>query len=305
MSGPPWVSYVNCSAGATYKASGVTKHGDFQVWVHQGKLTMNDEVLENMGESFWVALGAHADLEIAGTAYIAGAKFELDPSLSEDEFTSAFIGPKFRSYSFADAVAKRRNANLHPDPHICNGSSPSMDFVFGSLRGHVDPPSVAVVNCAPSSTPEGNFVWSHFHPFGALYLPLSGEICFATKDVVCATPGVARWTSANLQYYEYFRKINETNSAADKVRDIAGVPAERCQYPNIFAVTNFDGLGGRPGVPNFDDWPVNAHDNHYALGIAPWGIFRKMTVQATKVVVKASVVEMEDLESSVPVPHLV
>jgi len=258
-----------------------------------------------MGESFWVAVGAHADLEIAGNAYIAGAKFELDPSLREDEFTSAFSGPKFRPYSLADAVANRHNASLQHDPHICNGSSPSKDFVFGSRYGHVDPPSVTVLNCAPSSTPEGNFVWSHFHPFGALYLPLSGEICFATKDVVCASPGIARWTSANLQYYEYFRKINETNSGADAVRDIAGVPAAQCQYPNVFAVTNFDGFGGRPGVPNFDDWPSNSHHNHLALGIGPWGVFRKMTVQATKVVVKASAVEMEDLERSAPFARLV
>merc|ERR1711988_895863 len=141
-----------------------------------------------------------------------------------------------------------------------------MDFVFGS-RTHVDPPSVVVLNCAPSSSPEGNFVWSHFHPFGALYIPFSGEICFSTKDVVCVAPGTARWTSANLMYYEFFRKINVTNAGAEAVRDLAMVPPEKCQYPNVFAVTNFDGNAVPPGVPNFRDWPLNAHNTTSAVGI--------------------------------------
>lgn len=296
MSGPPWVSYINCSEGASYKVRGAAVHGDFQIWVHNGKVALNGQLLSHMGESFWVALGASADLEVEGTAYVAGAKFELDTSKST-VFTSSYAGPTFRNYSLADAKANRGQSKLQADPHICNGSSPSMDFVFGS-RTHVDPPSVAVLNCAPSSNPEENFVWSHFHPYGALYLPMSGEICFSTDKVVCASPGTARWTSANLQYYEYFRKINVTNKAADTVRDIAGVSPSKCQYPNVFAVTNFDGFTLPTGVPNFDDWPVNAHGRKAAAGPknAPWGVFPKMTVQATKVVVKASAVVMEDDE---------
>lgn len=289
MSGPPWVSYINCTAGASYKVRGVNVHGDFQIWVHDGRVALNGQVLSQMGESFWVALGATADLEVKGTAYVAGSKFELDTSEDGIVFTSSYVGPKFRNYSYVDAKANRSNSKLVADIHICNGSSPSMDFVFGS-HTQVDPPSVSVLNCAPASNPEGNFVWSHFHPYGALYLPFSGEICFATNDVVCAGPGTARWTSANLQYYEFFRKINVTNKAADTVRDIAGVPPSKCQYPNLFAVTNFDGYSIPTGVPNFDDWPVNAHGSQAAAGPknAPWGVFPKMIVQSTKVVVKAS-----------------
>jgi hypothetical protein len=293
MSGPPWVSYVNCSAGASYKTSGVAINGDFQVWLHYGQLSLNDQKLSYMGESFWVASGAHADVEVAGSAYIVGAKFELDASAEPNTFTHSFAGPQFRDYSYADAMMGEGPSRLSHDPHICNGSSPSKDFIFGS-QTLVDPPSVSVLNCAPASGPEGNFVWSHFHPFGAVYLPFSGEICFATSDVVCVGPGTARWTSANLMYFEYFNKINTTNSMADAVRDVAGVPADQCQYPNLFAVTNFDGFTGPPaGVPNFRDWPVNAHQNKKALGIGPWGVFPKMTVQATKVVVKTTSVVIE------------
>lgn len=304
MAGPPWVSYVNCSKGASYNAKGVATNGDFQIWLHQpGQLSMNGEVLSHMGESFWLGRGAQATIKIEGTAYVAGAKFELDPSAAEATSTSAFVGPRFRRYAYADAVANTNAASLQHDPHICNGSSPSKDFVFGS-QTHVDPPSVSVLNCAPSSNPAGNFVWSHFHPFGALYIPLSGEICFASKDVICVGPGTARWTSANLMYYEYFRKINTTNVYADAVRDLGKVPADRCQFPNLFAVTNFDGSSRPAGVPNFDDWPVNAHKHDLALGIGPWGVFSEMVIQATKVVVKTSSVDDSDEEEARGAPIL-
>lgn len=291
MSGPPWVSYVNCSLGVPYKGHGVSVHGDVQVWVHEGQLTLNGETLAHPGESVWIAAGAVADLEIAGAAYIAGAKFELDASVPPAVFTSAYSGPQTRSYTYDDALHFRGNASLQHDDHIMNGSSPSKDFVFRSRTG-VDPPSVAVLNCAAGSTPETNFVWSHFHPFGALYMPFSGNICFATNEVVCAMPGQARWTSANLQYYEFFVKINETNAAANAVRDLGGVPASQCEYPNLFAVTNFDGAHIPAGVPNFGDWPENAHQNPLALGLGPWGVFPRMTVQATKMVVKTAVVDV-------------
>jgi len=293
MSGPPWVSFVNCSAGASYVTSGVATHGDFQVWVHYGQISLDGSVRSRMGESFWIASGARVSLNITGSAYVAGARFELDSSAEEAIFTASFMGPKHRHYSLMEAALFQKNSSLQHDPHICNGSSPSMDFVFGS-HTLVDPASVVVMNCAPASTPQENFVWSHFHPSGALYMPFSGEICFATTKVRCVGPGTARWTSANLQYYEYFRKINTTSPGADAVRDLARVPREKCQYPNVFAVTNFDGPAAEPGVPNFGDWPVSAHGSLSAVGIGPWGIFPTMTLQATKVIVKSSSVLLDD-----------
>jgi len=292
ISGPPWVSYINCSADASYATHGVSVNGFFQVWLMHGQISLNDNMLSHMGESFWVAPGARVNLKVDGAAYVAGAKFELESSAEESIFTSSFVQANHRNYSYAD-LGTPGNSHIKDDPHICNGSSPSKDIVFGSHSG-VDPASVVVVNCAPSSTPEENFVWSHFHPFGALYMPLSGEICFATKDTTCVGPGTARWTSPNLMYYEYFRKINTTNVHADTVRDIVGVPSEECQYPNVFAVTNFDSHAGKSGVPNFGDWPANAHGNNLALGIGPWGIFPKMTVQSTTFVVKSSAVMIDE-----------
>ena len=95
---------------------------------------------------------------------------------------------------------------------------------------------------------------------------------------------LARWVSPNLQYYEYFQKINETNAMADKVRDLANVSLAACVHPNVFAVTNFDAASGA-GVPNFADWPERAHGSTSAVGIGSWGVFPRMTVQATRMVV--------------------
>lgn len=80
---------------------------------------------------------------------------------------------------------------------------------------------------------------------------------------------------------------------ADRVRELAGVSAEVCEYPLVFAVTNFDVASGA-GVPNFDDWPAAAHGQTSATGIGPWGVFPRMTVQATRFVLSSVAVETKD-----------
>jgi len=61
-----------------------------------------------MGESFWVAVGAHADLEIAGNAYIAGAKFELAERYSDATkviFVALFYSAILPESLFLGAIA--------------------------------------------------------------------------------------------------------------------------------------------------------------------------------------------------------
>jgi len=55
-----------------------------------------------------------------------------------------------------------------------------MDFVYAS-RTRVDPPAVTVLACNKS----GSWVNNHFHPWGATYIPLSGEV---RTDPSCHTP---------------------------------------------------------------------------------------------------------------------
>lgn len=146
----------------------------------------------------------------------------------------------------------------------------------------VEPPSIAVLNCAPEGSEVpiyGNqsdftsYVWYHAHPQGAVYLPYSGSICFQTDDLLCVEPGTARWTSANLYYIEFFKKIRTTISEADKLVRLAGM--SDCEFPVTFGVTNFDPEDGA-GQPNFVDVPDNAVGKDI-----PWGTFETMTVRNT------------------------
>jgi hypothetical protein len=285
MAGYPHATKVVCPPGRDFVSSGIVRGGAFQIWLSEGELAFNGEKVIIMGSSFWANDGALVNISITGTAWIVGAPFLLESASSENIFTASYAAPKARKYDMLDAKHGVGSASLSPDHHIMNGSSPSMDFVFGS-RSNVDPPVVTVLNCANGSTPETNFVWSHFHPFGALYIPMSGSVCFSTDQTICAVPGEARWTSPLLQYYEWFKKPATSSKSAEAVRDIAGVKADVCDRPIVFAVTNFDGASKQAGVPNFIDWPRNAHSRTSSVGIGPWGVFDTMTVRSTTVVIK-------------------
>ena len=169
------------------------------MWNHYGDLRVNEEpVLTEMGESVYVAPGASVALELSSgedgkaAAYVVGNKFLLDASGVENVFTSSWAGPTVKLNRLQDAVDGIGTSLVGDDPAICNGTSLSRDFLFGSRFG-MDPPVVTVANCAEGSDASSNFVWSHFHPYGAVYLPFSGEICFVSDKELCAMPGTARW----------------------------------------------------------------------------------------------------------------
>ena len=129
------------------------------------------------------------------------------------------MGTRFRLYDVHDAVNPNNKvgAGNHHDPHICNGTTNARDLTWGSSVSHVDPPSIAVLNChldvARETTRKhqydahlttvdgktdvsvgskhhgkgstGSYVWFHFHPQGAVYLPYTGRICFETSKSLC------------------------------------------------------------------------------------------------------------------------
>lgn len=281
MAGYPHAAKIACGSdpGNGFSASGVAVGGWFQIWLAEGQLTFNGETKHLIGSSFWAMEGAYVSLQVNGTAWILGNPFVLDATAKPYTFVDSYNAMRTRSYDLEEAKAGLKKGTLGHDEHICNGTSPSMDFVFGSVDG-LDPPSVVVLNCANGSSPEDNFVWSHFHPFGAVYLPFSGKVCFSTDEKLCVEAGEARWTSPNLQYYEYFMKPGQAIAQAEAVRELAGVSAAACERAIVFAVTNFD-VTTIAGVPNFDDWPEEAHGQTDCTGIGPWGIFEHMVVRNT------------------------
>ena len=226
--------------------------------------------LTHTSEAYWVAEGVELDLMIheSSFVYIVGGAF-VHESKSPYEQTSSFMGASERSYLLDDALNNRNNASIGHDDHIDDGKTNAKDIVYLSTQhDKVDPPFIAVLNWAPKTS----FVNFHTHPFGALYIPFTGTICFRTDEDRCIDAGYARWTSPNLYYYEYFKKPTYHSPQADALIKAAGMTD--CDYPIVFGVTNFD-ASDDAGVPNFDSVPSNAVKDK------EWGTFDTLRVMTT------------------------
>lgn len=227
--------------------------GHLRFYYRDGDLKVNDESMDLMGDAYWVSQGAYMNFTMSrGFTYIVGGPFIIDPSVDEFVFTSSYNAPKYKIYHGSEAVNNPK-MNLH-DSHIGNGTTNARDLAFSADEEKVAPPSITVMNCAP--TKEESFVYYHTHPFGAVYFPYTGNICFWTDKTLCVGPNEARWVSANLFYYETFDKIEVNNEGANELVKLAFSKenATACNYPIVFAVTNFD-PDSQSGVPNFDSMP--------------------------------------------------
>ena len=253
-----------------------------------------EEVVDVMGSALWVNVGARVRVTVSGFVYIVGADWGLDPSekCAPTFFGASYAAPCVRAYQAREAAANRDPpgdgsdaAANHHDPHINNGTANARDLTWASLT-KVDPPSIAVMNCAPSSS----YVWFHFHPAGSVYLPFAGRICFQTDENLCVEPGEARWTSPNLYYYETFEQIKTPNAEAEALVKMAfpAANASACAHPVVFGVTNFDPAESA-GQPNFVNVPENAVQGK------KWGTFQQMTVRSTTVVSKAVTLDADEL----------
>ena len=240
-------------------------------------------------------------MRVTGSISVVGSQFELDRTVKPATFTSSYGSASTRVYQIADALAGVNNATNVHDPHINNGttdptSQSAHDLLWSSQAG-VDPPSIAVLNCAP----DGSHVLPHSHPAGALYLPFTGRICFQTDTLACTEAGFARWTSPNLYYYETFHKVNASSAVTHEAAElVAAAGITDCIDPVVFAVrsyapfltichslrvsqvTNFD-PDNSFGQPNFVDVPTNAR-----AGIEnfTWGTFQSLAVRSTTVITK-------------------
>eukprot|EP01062_Namystynia_karyoxenos_P010147 TRINITY_DN13595_c0_g1_i1.p2 TRINITY_DN13595_c0_g1~~TRINITY_DN13595_c0_g1_i1.p2 ORF type:complete len:361 (+),score=103.90 TRINITY_DN13595_c0_g1_i1:73-1083(+) len=269
--GYPWMARIDCSnATAEYRASGVAVHGHLRFYAHSGVLTVNGRALQHPGSAHWSAPRTRLALSLSpgGSAWVVGARYELDERAAPAAFTSSWNASRHRAYSVADAVAGRQGGVMRHDPHIMNGTADAKDLLWASATG-ADPPSVVVINCAAGAS----FVDWHSHPQGAVYLPLAGRICFRTDRDRCVGPGAARWTSPNLYYYETFAQQPTADAGAAGVAAMAGMGG--CPNPVLFAVTNFD-PAHPAGEPNFADVPPNAERGGRGRG---WGYFRNLAVR--------------------------
>jgi hypothetical protein len=279
VAGYPWITYIDCPEGSTFADSGINEMGHVRFYLRHGSMSVNNQKLAIMGEAFWAAEKTSLNVTVSGYAFVVGAKYELtdgEPAV----FTSSYGAPEVRLYKASDALSGKNGAGNGHDPHINNGTTNARDLVWTSGTT-VEPPSITVLNCAPGDS----YVWYHSHPQGAVYIVYSGQICFDTDKVRCSNAGEARWTSANLYYYEEFRKSNETDHQADEIVRLAfpAKNASMCHNPVVFGVTNFDPAIDE-GKPNFVDLPKNG-------GFKKWGYFETLAMRMTTVTTKYSYIK--------------
>jgi len=277
VQGQPWVSRLECEEGQEAKLDGVVRGGSIQLWLEAGSLTSeNGRRLEVVGSSAWYNRGAILQLSLGENSRVwaVGAPLQALEGGKVPEHVYWFPGPgntppRHRFYDtldFLDGAAT--NAG---DRNINNGSANARNIIWKTTT-RVDPSSILIVDCEP----ETSWVDFHIHPYGAVYMPLAGDICFKTNKVDCITTGEARWTSPNLFYMEHFYppvKVNEDWLA------VAVELGMYCYSPMVFAVTNLD-ITSPMGDSIFDDphspcVMPNGPDNR-------WGYCETVTTWSTR-----------------------
>lgn len=263
--GWPAITKVECPRGTAHTLSGSNIAGAFKIVLWYGALAVNGGALDLPGAAYWLAAGEPMNLKTNASApcgfFTVGAPFELQET-EPAAFTTSFGSPHSRLYSPWDALAGRNAAaNVH-DLHIGNGTTAARDLIFSAALNasssavSASPPHIIVINCAPSANE--SYVWYHSHPQGALYLPLSGKLCFSgPRGRQCVTPGTARWTAPNFFYYEDFEREPPPPGApwADGTARLAALSGlGGCDDPVSFVVTNFD-PDHATAQPNFVDVP--------------------------------------------------
>ena len=144
-----------------YHTTGTAVHGALRIYLATGSLSVNGDAVTLMGSSFWANAGADVDVTITGLAFVVGAQFALDARHPATHFSTSYRAPVVRKYDTQDAVGNTNNASNVHDIHINNGTGAvARDMLWPSTASHVDPPSIVVLNCAPTDS----FVWSHSHP---------------------------------------------------------------------------------------------------------------------------------------------
>jgi hypothetical protein len=290
MTAPPHATTVDCSASdGGFSLSGVLPAGGGAVQLYlsyasgdedddvlptdtvwTGQLEVNGNVLTLLGSMFWVQDGGGIDLRLSASATLIAVGGALDIEEANGEMAvrrsawtqpSSYLAPLERAYLAEDAIANNASARaaVVPDTAINNngsfasGGANALDLSWGSTS-RVDPAHIVVLDCEPTNS----YVRLHTHPFGAVYMPLAGSICFEHPvgrfKCVYASRAEARWVSPLLRYVEQFRPTNVTSVAALELIERAGMGGNCTDRPVVFTVTNFD-MDEASGVSNFVDIP--------------------------------------------------
>ena len=201
--GYQWVTTIHCNEGSVHRMNGINTFGELNIIniageditfsVHNG----DNGTLSIIGDYLWISPGSMSDINITGSAYVFGGRPTLTPMDNKDRIKPA----KHMDGIITSRVYHIMDGQFGHDPHINDGNAMAFDVIY-STKHLIDPPYVMVIDCSNDS-----YVSNHYHPWNALYFPLTdGILYFITEDgqttLGSSVTGFPRWVSATLRYFE-------------------------------------------------------------------------------------------------------
>jgi len=251
--GYQYVTTVECEQGKVHRMSGINNFGEFNVINIAGEdiafaVENGDSgTLTDIGDYLWVSAGSMLDVNITGSAYVFGGR----PFLTPKDNGMGIKPAKHMDRTILSRVYRIMDGVMKHDPHINEGNAYAFDVLY-STENLIDPPYVMVIDCTNNS-----YVKNHYHPWNALYFPLSpGALYFISEDgqttLGHSRVGYPRWVSATLRYNEKLMVEKYTDHRVNDLIGRLGIDTHKCPNPFLFAVTNFDS-NSSIGTPVFDE----------------------------------------------------
>tara|TARA_B100000902_G_scaffold296804_1_gene283846 strand:- start:311 stop:1204 length:894 start_codon:yes stop_codon:yes gene_type:complete len=196
--GHPYVTHITTDK-LIYSQEGYVIYGEINVVLQNGSIEIfqnNTFSFLNIGERIVCPYQSYLNFSIMPNSSVFFYGGPLNLSLTNPYYsppnTDFFHDIYFNKYSNVDFKA--------PDIHINNGSNDAINFAWNSTWYKA--PWLLIL----TKTHNG-WVWWHQHPYGVLYIPLSGcsiLYCYTDDDEDCyeTTDGMLRYESPGIVYRE-------------------------------------------------------------------------------------------------------
>ena len=198
--GCPYVSHITTNI-SSFKLEGYIVYGEINIVIQNGSVEITplnydspSIHLNNIGERAVAPYQTYLNLSISpySSVFFYGGPLNLsltDPFYSPPG-TETLANPYYNTYSNIDFKGH--------DPHINNGTNDAMDFAWNSTWNKA--PWLLIT----TSTQDG-WVWWHEHPYGVVYIPLSGCLityCYNDDECYETSDGIIRYEELGIVYRE-------------------------------------------------------------------------------------------------------
>jgi hypothetical protein len=200
--GCPYVSHITTN-DSSFKLEGYIVYGEINIVIQNGSveiIPLNYDspsiTLNNIGERTVAPYQSYLNFSISPYSSIFFYGGSLNLSLTDPFYsppgTDSLTNLYYNKYSNIDFKG--------PDKHINNGTNDAFNFAWNSSWNKS--PWLLIT----TETQDG-WVWWHEHPYGVVYIPLSGCIisyCYTEDDDECyeTSDGIIRYEELGIVYRE-------------------------------------------------------------------------------------------------------